>query len=164
MFIKKLVYIILFCSAICHGQTTEFDAMIVSTLQKTVPFITSDNLLENYENYTILDSREINEYNISHLKKAIHVGYDNFNMNTTSKKLSLNTPIVVYCSVGYRSEKIAEKLIKKGYKVYNLYGGIFEWKNKKNTVINTSNIETNKVHCYNEEWSKWLVNGEKVYD
>lgn len=164
MFIKKLVYIILFCSAICHGQTTEFDAMIDSTLQKTVPFITSDNLLENYENYTILDSREINEYNISHLKKAIHVGYDNFNMNTTSKKLSLNTPIVVYCSVGYRSEKIAEKLIKKGYKVYNLYGGIFDWKNKKNTVINTSNIETNKVHCYNEEWSKWLVNGEKVYD
>jgi rhodanese-related sulfurtransferase len=164
MFIKKLVYIILFCSAVCIGQTTEFDAMIDSTLQKTVPFMSSDNLLDNYENYTILDTREIDEYNISHLKKAIHVGYDNFNMNTTSKKLSLNTPIVVYCSVGYRSEKIAEKLIKKGYKVYNLYGGIFKWKNMKNTVIDTSNIETNKVHCYNEEWSKWLVNGEKVYD
>ena len=138
--------------------------MIDSTLQKSVPFITSDNLLYNYGNYTILDTREIDEYNISHLKKAIHVGYDNFNINTTSEKLSLNTPIVVYCSVGYRSEKIAEKLIRKMYKVYNLYGGIFEWKNKKNTVIDTLNIETDKVHCYNEEWSKWLVNGEKIYD
>lgn len=164
MFIKKLIHIILFCSTICHGQTTDFDVMIDNTLQKTVPFMSSDNLLCNYENYIIFDTRELKEYNVSHLKNAIHVGYEHFNMNTVSKKLSLKTPIVVYCSVGYRSEKIAEKLTKKGYKVYNLYGGIFEWKNKKNTVINTSNTETNKVHCYNEEWSKWLVNGEKIYD
>jgi rhodanese-related sulfurtransferase len=164
MFIKNIIYIILFYSVVSIGQTTDFDTMIDSKLQKSVPFITSDNLLGNYENYTILDSREINEYNVSHLKNAIHVGYEHFSMNKTIKKLSIKTPIIVYCSVGYRSEKIAEKLIKKGYKVYNLYGGIFEWKNKKNTVIDTSNIETNKVHCYNEEWSKWLLNGEKVYD
>ncbi|MGB1268761.1 MAG: rhodanese-like domain-containing protein [Flavobacteriaceae bacterium] len=164
MFIKNAIYLILFYSAVCNGQTTAFDAMIDSTLQKTVSFITSDNLLYNYEDYTILDSREINEYNVSHLKNAIHVGYEHFNMDKTIKKLSLKTPVIVYCSVGYRSEKIAEKLIKKGYKVYNLYGGIFEWKNKKNMVIDTSNTETNKVHCYNENWSKWLVNGEKIYD
>lgn len=164
MSIKTLIHIILFYSVVCNGQTTTFDAMIDDTLQKTVPFMSSDHLIDNYESYTILDAREINEYNVSHLKNAIHVGYEHFNMKTTSKHLSIKKQIIVYCSIGYRSEKIAEKLIKKGYHVHNLYGGIFEWKNKNNAVIDTSNIETNKVHCYNKEWSKWLVNGEKVYD
>lgn len=148
----------------CSGQTTEFDMMIDSTLQKTIPFISSDELLNNYENYTILDAREIDEYKVSHLKDAIHVGYTKFNTKKTSKALSKGTPILVYCSIGYRSEKIAEKLKRKGFEVYNLYGGVFEWKNNKNTVIDSSKHTTNKVHCYNKEWSKWLINGEKVYN
>jgi rhodanese-related sulfurtransferase len=138
--------------------------MIDNTLQKTVPFITSENLYNNYTAYTILDTREIDEYNTSHLKDAIRVGYNHFNTKETSKTLLSTKPIVVYCSVGYRSEKIAEKLIKKGFKVFNLYGGIFEWKNKKNSVVDSSNIVTNKIHCFNAEWSKWLINGEKIYD
>lgn len=164
MTFKKLLYFVLLWSALCSGQTSPFDHMIDSTLQKTVEFITPKDLLDSYENYTILDTREYDEYNISHLKNAIHVGYNHFNINKTTQKISLKTPIIVYCSVGYRSEKIAEKLIEKGYKVYNLYGGIFEWKNKRNTLIDSSNNITNKVHCYNEEWGKWLTNGEKIYD
>ena len=74
-----------------------------------------------------------------------------------------NKTIVVYCSIGYRSEKIAEKLRRKGYTVFNLYGGIFDWKNKGNTVVDSLGNTTEKVHAYNEAWSKWLFNGQKVY-
>lgn len=161
---QQLLYIALCLSFICFGQESAFDIMIHNTLQKTIPFISVDKLEKNYNNYTILDAREINEFQISHLKNAVHVGYNNFDSDTISKRISKDKPVVVYCSIGYRSEKIAEQLKLKGYIVYNLYGGIFQWKNKHNIVIDTSNIETNKVHCYNKKWSKWLINGEKIYE
>jgi 3-mercaptopyruvate sulfurtransferase SseA len=76
----------------------------------------------------------------------------------------LSTPIVVYCSLGVRSENISEKLNAAGFTdVRNLYGGIFEWKNKHNPVFDSEEIETEKVHTYSKNWSKWLTNGEKIY-
>ena len=138
--------------------------MIGNTLQKTVPFISSTDLKNNYNKYTILDSRELKEFKVSHLENSIWVGYDDFNIHNTIKKIKADKPIVIYCSIGYRSEKIGEKLLQKGYTVYNLYGGIFDWKNKENTVVDNSEVNTNKVHCYNKEWSKWLFIGDKIYD
>ena len=47
------------------------------------------------------------------------------------------TPTIVYCTIGARSETIGEKLKKNGFtNVYNLYGGIFEWKNADFKVLN----------------------------
>jgi len=137
--------------------------MIDSTLQKTVPFINTSDLAKNYTDYTILDTRELKEYNTSHLKSARHIGYNTFKYRDLKKTLAPKKTIVVYCTIGYRSEKIGEKLLKKGYTVYNLYGGILQWKNDNNTVIDNSNTITNKVHCFDVTWSKWLINGEKVY-
>jgi len=72
---------------------------------------------------------------------------------------------VVYCSIGVRSEDIGEKLMDAGYNnVTNLYGGIFEWKNKGNQVYDTLGNETERVHAFNKHWGKLLSKGEKVYD
>ena len=76
----------------------------------------------------LLDAREEKEFKVSHLKNAICVGYDNFKLKETLEKLpeDKNTKIVVYCSLGIRSETVAHKLIEAGYtNIYNLYGGIF---------------------------------------
>ncbi|CAM1350742.1 Rhodanese-like domain-containing protein [Tenacibaculum insulae] len=119
------------------------------------------------DNKTILlDARELKEYNVSHLKNAIHVGYDNFNLSKTTAKLKdKNATIVVYCSLGIRSEDIAEKLQKAGFKnVYNLFGGIFEWKNSNNKVYTSEEKVTEKVHTFNKDWSVWLKKGIKVYE
>lgn len=138
--------------------------MIDTTISKTVKTITVDSLKKNYYNFQILDVRESSEYNISHLKHAKFVGYNDFNLNKTKNILDKNKPIVVYCSIGYRSEKIAEKLQAKGFEVYNLYGGIFEWKNTNNHVIDNTGNATEKVHCFDKTWGVWLEKGEKVYD
>lgn len=70
----------------------------------------------------------------------------------------------MYCSLGIRSEHIAEKLKKRGYtSVYNLYGGIFEWKNKDYKVYDSNEKETDNIHAYSKAWSKWLKKGNKVY-
>ncbi|NQY06002.1 MAG: rhodanese-like domain-containing protein [Flavobacteriaceae bacterium] len=138
--------------------------MIDSVLYKTVKFITTDSLKNNYSTFQILDTREIKEFNTSHLDGATYVGYNKFNLKETLQNLTKDQPIVVYCSIGFRSEKIAEKLKKKGFNVYNLYGGIFQWKNCGNDVVTNSGEKTEQVHCFNEEWSQWLTNGEKIYE
>jgi rhodanese-related sulfurtransferase len=138
--------------------------MIDNTLDKTVPFIKAKELRENNQNYTILDIRELKEYNVSHIKNAISISFNDFNVKIIKHKIDKNTPIVVYCSIGYRSEKVGEKLLNEGFTVYNLYGGIFNWKNSNNPVVDNNEIATQKVHCFNQEWSKWLLKGEKIYD
>ena len=72
----------------------------------------------------------------------------------------------MYCSIGYRSEKVGEELKKMGFKnVYNLYGSIFEWVNQGNEVVDENEKVTEKVHTYNKRWSKWIEDGkaEKVW-
>lgn len=144
------------------GQSKEFKTIIDQNIVGTIPIITVEELKNNYTQYQILDSREQQEFNTSHLDGAIHIGYTNFNIKKTCKLLSKDIPIVVYCSIGYRSEKIAEKLLKKGFQVYNLYGGIFHWKNEHYPVHNLNNQPTEEVHCFSKEWQQWLKSGVKV--
>ena len=73
----------------------------------------------------LLDARELNEYEVSHISGAKNVGYEKFDLKKTIKELPKNKPIIVYCSLGYRSGDIADKLNKAGFKTYNLYGGNF---------------------------------------
>ena len=113
----------------------------------------------------ILDCRENNEYKVSHIEAAKYIGFKQF---SKQEFLTLfpnkNASIVIYCSVGIRSEKIGKKLQKMGYtNVKNLYGGIFEWKNKGYPIVDTTNTETEKIHVYSKRWSKWSLKGIKVY-
>jgi len=103
----------------------------------------------------LLDARAREEFATSHISGAAWVGYDDFDLLRVAA-VPKNQPIVVYCSVGYRSGKIAEKLTKAGYtEVYNLWGGIFHWYNSGKEVVD-KNGPTSHVHPYNEKWSKWL--------
>ena len=113
----------------------------------------------------LLDAREPEEFQVSRLKNATYVGYKDFSAEEIQQQFpDKDQPIVVYCSLGVRSEKIGEKLQQLGYKnIQNLYGGIFEWKNNNYPVFTSENKETNKVHAYSRRWSKWLKNAEKVY-
>lgn len=118
--------------------------------------------IETTEIVLFLDSRELKEYETSHIKNALYVGYNDFDIKRMDS-IAKEQKIVVYCSVGYRSEKITEKLEKAGFEdVSNLYGGIFEWVNNEKPVYNT-NGKTDSVHTFNKAWSKWLLKGEKIY-
>ena len=89
---------------------TSFDEMKENIVSKTMPLITVEELkkVENTKKpLLILDAREQNEFNVSHIKNAKYVGYDRFKIKDL-KGLDKQATIVIYCSVGYRSEKIAE--------------------------------------------------------
>ena len=114
----------------------------------------------------VLDAREYTEFEVSHLPSAIFVGYSNFSVDEVTTSLpNKEQAIVVYCSLGIRSEEIGEKLKKAGYtNVKNLYGGIFEWKNKDYTVLDINGAESDNVHTCTKTWGKWLNKGTKVYE
>ncbi len=141
----------------CKDET--FDKAVATLLSYTVPLKSVEDLSkEDLSNYTILDAREQKEFNTSHIQGAICVGYNNFDIQQL-KDIDKNKPIVVYCSVGYRSEKIGEKLIQSGYtKVYNLFGSIFEWINQGNEIEKSSGNTTLEIHTYNQKWSRWVLN------
>ena len=143
-------------------KNPEFKEMLDGMYHHSAPLISVDSL-KQLKNVYLLDAREDKEFEVSHLKNAKNVGYIWFDMRKVAD-IPKDANVIVYCSVGYRSEKIAEKLIKNGFqKVHNLYGGIFEWVNERNPVYKTNGVQTSEIHTYNKDWSKWVTNGTKTY-
>jgi rhodanese-related sulfurtransferase len=110
----------------------------------------------------IFDVREEAEFNVSHVPGAVHIP-----PKTTAKELALkfgnNLPgktVVVYCSVGIRSSKFAQRLDTEvrrlgGNGIVNLRGGVFGWHNCAMPFV-ASHSPTDSVHGYNRSWSRYL--------
>lgn len=142
-----------------------FDKTLESLLSFTIPTIGCKELNDTRRKHYVLDARERHEFDVSHLSGARHVGYDDFKYDDV-QDIPKNASIVVYCSVGYRSEKIGEKLKLAGFtNVKNLYGSIFEWVNQGYKVVNNFEQPVLKVHSYNATWGQWISNKniEKIY-
>ncbi|MBC7571312.1 MAG: rhodanese-like domain-containing protein [Spirosoma sp.] len=147
------------------AQTTSkaYDLMLKALYKETVPTITVPELRKT-STVVLLDTRAKAEYDVSHLPGARWVGYTDFDLSRV-QDIPKNANVVVYCSVGYRSEKIGEKLQTAGYQhVHNLYGSLFEWVNQGNPVVDSSGKPTQRVHAFSRSWGIWLHRGEKVYE
>ena len=163
---KKLIIFILMLSCFFSNGQNSLKKLLKKSNTQFIPYISVQELATLKKDVILLDTREISEYNVSHLKNAAHVGYNFFDLNKTTKLIKDKSKlIVVYCSLGIRSEDIAEQLYKEGYtNIKNLYGGIFEWKNNNNPVFNNKSKQTERVHAFSKSWGKWLKKGIKVYN
>jgi rhodanese-related sulfurtransferase len=102
----------------------------------------------------LIDTRAAEEYAVSHLPEAKHA--DSVR-EIQSLITSHRQPVVLYCSVGYRSSDLATKLIKKGVtNVFNLEGSIFAWANEGRPVFRGQR-EVKDVHPYDEKWGQLLT-------
>ena len=163
---KNIVFFLLIFSSILGYSQKMLAKLLKQENTESIPYISVDSLEKKEGDFILLDTREKQEYKTSHLKNAIFTGYNFFNLDSIQQQLpNKEADIVVYCSLGIRSEDIAEKLKKAGYEnVKNLYGGIFEWKNHNLPVYNAAEKETDSVHTFSKAWSKWLKTGVKVYE
>ena len=129
----------------------------------TVPAATLAGELELTAAPLLLDVRTPAEFRVSHLAGAQFVNFDSV-ATAQFAGLDREQPVVVYCSVGVRSERLGERLHALGFRhVRNLYGGLFEWVNEGHPVVNAHGPTTN-VHPYSALWSPWLKRGRKVYE
>ncbi len=146
-------------------NSEDFDKKIAKTINFSIPVMGVEDLKEMQEDVILLDARPQSEFDVSHIKGAKRIGFRKLDKSQL-EGIDKDEPIVVYCSIGYRSEKVGEKLKKMGFtNVYNLYGSIFEWVNQGNEVVDKDEATTTKVHTYNKRWSKWVEDGkaEKVW-
>lgn len=139
-----------------------YSAMLGGLLTGAVPFVSVAQLREQ-PGPVLLDTRAPAEFAVSHLRSARWVGYDEFSLAAV-QDVPKDAPVVVYCSVGARSERIGARLRRAGYtNVRNLYGGLFEWVNEGQPVFTHNNQTTSRVHAYSPTWGIWLKRGQKVY-
>ncbi|MEO5984125.1 MAG: rhodanese-like domain-containing protein [Ferruginibacter sp.] len=158
-----LFLILVWGSSYGQVKNKSFNFLLKTILSNKVKRVSVEEVTKSKVNYTFVDAREVNEYNVSHLKNSLFVGYNNFSIDGL-KNIPKDRPIIVYCSVGKRSENIAAKLKKNGYNnVSNLYGGIFEWVNEDQPVYDLQNKQTMNVHAFNKFWGKFIEKGNKVY-
>lgn len=86
--------------------------------------------LRNEKKTYILDVRTIEEYNLSHIDRAINIPLDELRENL--KKLDKSKEIVVHCHSGLRSYLACRILKQNGYNVKNLIGGYIMYDIMKN--------------------------------
>ena len=146
--------------------TALYQQLLRTIYRRTVPTVTVADLARELAQPVpplLLDVRTPAEFRVSHLAGAHFVDFDSL-ATAQFAGLDRTQPVVVYCSVGYRSERLGERLHALGFRrVRNLYGGLFEWVNEGHPVVNAAGA-TAAVHPYSAFWGTWLRRGHKAYD
>ncbi|UOQ95819.1 rhodanese-like domain-containing protein [Hymenobacter sp. 5317J-9] len=156
------------CGSDAAGEarpSAAYRRMLQLLYKHTVPTVAPAALaraLAGPEAPLLLDVRTPAEYGVSHLSGAQLVPYDSV-ATLDFAGVDRRRPVVVYCSVGARSERLGERLRSLGFEhVSNLYGGLFEWVNEGYPVVNAQGPTPN-VHPYSGLWGAWLRRGRKTY-
>jgi rhodanese-related sulfurtransferase len=77
----------------------------------------------------LVDVRTIEAYNIGHIEESICIPLNDISNNPFSVCENRNTPIILYCQMGYKSSAAAQALIDAGYsRIYTIPGiGQYEY-------------------------------------
>lgn len=104
----------------------------------------------------LLDVRTPAEYEVSHLEGARQVD-PKADAQSAAAGLAKDAPIVAYCSVGFRSGVMVERLRAAGFtRVQNLEGSIFQWANEHRPLVHEGQRAT-RVHPYSAARGRLLL-------
>lgn len=162
---KVALFIIFMITANQSLSQSAYELLLKTIYEESVPLINASELREQQNEVIIVDTRSKAEYEVSHISGAVFYDYDNGTISDLLPLLDQNKAIILYCSIGYRSERIGEQLLEQGFaQVFNLKGGIFNWMNEEWPVVDMDDLPTQKIHAYNRIWGVWVQKGEKVYE
>lgn len=103
----------------------------------------------------LVDTRSAAEYEVSHLPGAVHAQSAAAVLKLLADR-ERPVPVVLYCSVGVRSAKVAKNLLASGVEpVSNLKGSIFEWANR-GLPLRRGEQTVQTVHPFNSRWGSLL--------
>lgn len=116
------------------------------------------------KNLVCLDTRPADEYNVSHLVGSVRVDPEG-DIDLGELCLPTESTVVCYCSVGYRSSSVAQKLVRahrhttenaSQRSIYNLEGGVFQWVCEGRGLVDAHGEGAAVVHPYSAVWGKLL--------
>jgi thioredoxin len=134
----------------CNGQT--------ASVVKTVDVKTYSEKIKSTSNAQILDVRTPEEYASGHIENSDNVNWlsDSFVLRTD--KYDKTKPVFVYCKIGGRSIKAANKLAELGFTtVYNLDGGMLKWE-----AAGFSKPDTKIIGVCSQEYAELIKSDKKV--
>ncbi len=153
--LSVLIFTILFYCANAQDTYQVEEVIQVNSLQ-------FQNLIEQ-ENGTFLDVRTKSEFNAEHIENSGQLNYYALDFKKKLLLLPHDQPIYLYCNTGYRSQKAAEYLIKKGYNnVYNLEHGIMEWNVQELPVVEGDKSQLDKENMMNVDDYEELISSESL--
>lgn len=104
---------------------------LVTDVKREINEITSLKLkekLDKQDTFTLIDVREESEWIINHIPTAMHLSKGVIERDIEKTIPDLTTPIILYCSGGFRSALATSSLQKMGYtNVSSLVGGLQGW-------------------------------------
>ena len=85
-------------------------------------------MLDNGEDFDLIDVREESEFAAGHLPRAIHLGKGVIERDIVGKVPNKDEELILYCGGGFRSALAADALQKMGYtRVVSMWGGYKVW-------------------------------------
>lgn len=111
----------------------------------------------------VLDAREPDEFAVSHVPGAVRVDPNSEVFMDVADQVRGKT-VIIYCSVGWRSSRLAHVLAKSdagAAAIYNLKGGVFDWHNRTLRLVNAQG-ETEWIHPYSPRWGKLIARQDRV--
>jgi len=156
------------------GNYENYDAYLESLYRDTVPAIAPEEAevrIASESDTVVLDVRSDPERSVSFIDGSEFFNFEDFDLEPFLA-LSRDTPVILYCAVGYRSERVGEEFISAGFTdVVHVYGGIIEWYNRGLPVENGSALEgateqgaDPPVHGREPKWGRWVADGNVTYD
>ena len=127
------------------------------------PVELATRLAEVGREVVLFDVRAADEFAVSRIPEAIHLdpSIDGREFHRRYGERIRNRDVIVYCSVGLRSSRVAERLksalsVAGPRSVANLRGGIFRWSNEGRPLVGPDGA-TRLVHPLNAFWSLFLL-------
>jgi rhodanese-related sulfurtransferase len=114
-------------------------------------------LQQAHPSLLLVDVRSPEEFAVSHLPGAVNLqSVEQIAQAVTMKKPATT---ILYCSVGFRSSRLAHLLSQQGWRdITNLEGSIFQWANEGRPVYR-GDIPVQRVHPYGKRWAGLLKDG-----
>lgn len=119
--LTTLIIAIVLLASGCQDKKVKGEIKLVSAEEM-------HSLLEQ-KDVQLIDVRTPEEYKEGHIQSSQNIDFNSPTFDADIAKLDKTKPVVVYCQLGGRSAKCADKLIAAGFvKIFDLKGGITEWK------------------------------------
>ncbi len=125
---------------------------------QTIDAVAFSKAIQATPNPQVVDVRTPEEFASGHINQAKNVNWLSDDFATKASKYDKSKPIFVYCKIGGRSHKAAEKLVELGFStIIELEGGILKWE-----AAGLSKPSEKWIGITQEEYTDLLNSDKKV--
>jgi len=121
----SILITIFFCAIMFNCKAQNDDIVTKVTPEELVV------LLKANKEIKLIDVRTPEEYGAGHISRAENINFFSKNFSKSLAELDKEEPLIIYCKSGRRSGKSIVTFKELGFtKIYELEGGVLNWKSK----------------------------------